>query len=405
MSSYWILVAAILLLISGPLNSLPLLLVSVLLFILAGVSRLWAHYSLTRLDCEFALSSSRAFTGDAIELAVRVTNWKGLPLPWVSVLQEIPREVTVLEEASRRGPHPGRATIRSDFSLGWYHRITRKYTLRCDRRGYFNLGPSTVRSGDLFGLYTQLTEIEPHGDLTIYPRILPVIYSGVLSREPHGRIRAKWHPLIDTTRPMGTRDYLADDDLRYIHWKASARLGRLQTRVYDVSATPSFVIFLDVRTVPRPRYDARVDLLELGVLTATALANDTLEHRLSTGVYANGPSRFNSGLIQVPPSQHPEQLPRILEAMADVGPFEATPISRLLRTHGRGLRWGTAVLVVTAVPDEPTTRILAHLQSTGHSVGLVQIGASYGATVASGLPIYSVSNEVNWAELEAITIH
>ena len=404
MGSYWLLIAAVLLLVSGPLNSLPLLLISVLLFMLAGVSRLWARYSLTRLDCEFALSSSRVFTGDAIELAVRVTNWKGLPLPWVSVLQEIPREVTVVEEVGRRSLDPERATIRSDFSLGWYHRITRKYTLRCDRRGHFTLGPSTIRSGDLFGLYTQLAEIEPHGDLTIYPRVLPVNYSRALSREPHGSIRAKRHPLIDTTRPMGTREYLAGDDLRHIHWKASARLGRLQTRVYDVSATPSFVIFLDVRTVPRPRYDARIDLLELGVLTTTALANDALEHRLSTGVYVNSTSRINSGLIQVPPSQHPDQLSRILEAMAEVGPFETTSISRLLRTQGRGLRWGTAVLLVTAVPDEPTTRILAHLQSAGHSVGLVQIGASNGATFASGLPIYSVSDEVDWAELQAVTI-
>ena len=404
MGSYWILIAAVLLLVSGPLNSLPLLLISVLLFMLAGVSRLWARYSLTRLDCEFALSSSRVFTGDAIELAVRVTNWKGLPLPWVSVLQEIPREVTVVEEVGRRSLDPERATIRSDFSLGWYHRITRKYTLRCDRRGHFTLGPSTIRSGDLFGLYTQLAEIEPHGDLTIYPRVLPVNYSRALSREPHGSIRAKRHPLIDTTRPMGTREYLAGDDLRHIHWKASARLGRLQTRVYDVSAIPSFVIFLDVRTVPRPRYDARIDLLELGVLTTTALAKDALEHRLSTGVYVNSTSRINSGLIQVPPSQHPDQLSRILEAMAEVGPFETTPISRLLRMQGRGLRWGTAVLLVTAVPDEPTTRILAHLQSAGHSVGLVQIGASNGATFASGLPIYSVSDEVDWAELQAVTI-
>ena len=123
MRSYWILIAAVLLLVSGPLNSLPLLLISVLLFMLAGVSRLWARYSLTRLDCEFALSSSRVFTGDAIELAVRVTNWKGLPLPWVSVLQEIPREVTVVEEVGRRSLDPERATIRSDFSLAARPRI------------------------------------------------------------------------------------------------------------------------------------------------------------------------------------------------------------------------------------------------------------------------------------------
>ena len=136
------------------------------------------------------------------------------------------------------------------------------------------------------------------------------------------------------------------------------------------------------------RYDARIDLLELGVLTATALANDALEHRFSTGVYINSTSRFNSGLIQVPPSQHPDQLSQILEAMAAVRPFEAAPISRLLKTQARGLRWGSAVLVVTAVPDEATTRILAHLQSAGHSVGLVRIGASHGATFVSGLPIH-----------------
>ena len=404
MGRFWIFIAAVLFLISGPLHSLPLLMVSTLLLLLAGVSRLWARYSLFRLEHTRTLSSYRAFPGEEVEVVVQLTNQKALPLPWVQVDDELPQEITLHHGTIVPAIDSTRWILRNLVSLGWYHRITRRYTLHCGQRGHFHLGPTVVRSGDLFGLFSREQRIERDGYLTVYPRVLPVVHDGLLSKEPYGSIRTRRSILDDITRLMGTREYVVGDSLRHIHWKATARLGRLQTRIYDASTTPNYVIFLDVRTVPTAMYGTRSHLLELAVLTATALANHALERGYTVGVYVNETARLSSRLLQVAPAQRPEQLTRILEVLAQVHPGESIPLWRLLTEQSRNLPWGTTLLVIGAVPDEPTLETLARLQKAGRSVALLKIGEPPGDLRVPRVPIHWVSDEEDWRELEAITI-
>ncbi len=404
MGSFWTFVAVLLFFISGLLGSLPLLLVSILLLLLAGVSRLWARYSLSRFEFTHALSSYRVFSGDEVELVLQMTNRKALPLSWVEVSDELPQEMTLLQGITTPASDAPRVVLKNFLSLGWHHRVTRRYTLRCARRGHFFLGPTTVRSGDLFGLFTRELHIGRDHSVTVYPRILPVVHAGIDSQAPYGSIRTRRHILQDITRPMGTREYVAGDSLRHIHWKSTARLGRLQTRIYDASTTPNYIIFLDVRTVPPAMFGTRSHLLELGVLITTALANNALEQGHNVGVYVNQNARLSSRFLQVSPSQHPEQLTRILEVMAQVHLTESIPLSHLLWEQSRNLPWGATLLVVAAVPDEATVEALARLKAPGRAVALVKVGGSREGLRVRGISTYLVSDETDWRELEAITI-
>ena len=404
MGLFWIYIAVILFIVSGPLRSVPLLLVATTVLLLAGVSRLWARYCLTRLDYVRGINPDRVFPGDEVELVLQLTNRKALPLPWVQVDEELPDEVTLLGGRTEVASSPSRMVLKNLFSLGWYHRITRRYVLCCPQRGHFPIGPALVRSGDFFGLFNREISHQRDCYLTVYPRVLPVVYSRVLSRESYGTIRAHRNILEDTTRPMGIREYIAGDSLKHIHWKASARIGRLQTRIYEASTTPNYVIFLDVRTTPPAMYGTRVHLLELGVLTVTALANDALEHGYTTGVYVNQTARYSSRLLQVPPSQHPEQLVRILETMAQVHPSESIPMPRLIGERSRNLPWGATVLLIAAVPDHASIEALTRMRSTGRSAALVQVGGVRDDLQLYGVPAAMVSDEDDWRKLEEITL-
>ena len=46
----------------------------------------------------------------------------------------------------------------------------------------------------------------------------------------------------------GVREYRFGDSLKRIHWKSTARLGRLQTKVYEPTTTVDISLCLDVRT-------------------------------------------------------------------------------------------------------------------------------------------------------------
>ena len=404
MGNFWVFVAVLLVLLGFPLGSVAMLLAGALVLVLAVVSKSWARYSLSRVEYSHSLSSHRAFAGEEVQLVTQLTNRKFLPMPWVQVNDELPREVTPLQGRTITAPDMVRITLTNLLSMGWYHRITRKYTLRCEHRGHFYIGPTRIRSGDLFGMFTREMHIERDQTLTVYPKVLPLVSSRLPSHEPYGDIRIRRSLIHDPTRPVGSREYVVGDSLRHIHWKSTARTGILQTRVFDASTTSNFVLFFGVRTVEHPLQGSRPQLLELGVLTTTALANYALERGHPVGVYVNQNVPFTSHLMQAHPASHPEQLTRILEVMAKVHPEESIPLSGLVPERTRNLPWGTTIVVVTAVADDATLTALTRLRRSGWGVSLVQIGGGRTGSELSRIPTYGVSAAVDWRELQDIAL-
>jgi uncharacterized protein (DUF58 family) len=50
-------------------------------------------------------------------------------------------------------------------------------------------------------------------------------------------------PLEDPLRTIDIRDYQPEDDLRHIHWKATARRAQLQVRAFEPAETLTLVFF------------------------------------------------------------------------------------------------------------------------------------------------------------------
>ncbi|MDO8751545.1 MAG: DUF58 domain-containing protein [Dehalococcoidia bacterium] len=404
MGKFWLFAAVVMVLAGAPLGSAPLLMAGSLILVLAAVSNLWTKYSLARVEYHHSLSSYRAFTGEELIFSTRLTNRKFLPLPWVQVNDEIPKEVRPVQGRTSPAPHPGRVGITSLLSMGWYHQVTRTYTLRCEHRGIFYLGPVRIRSGDLFGMSSTEMRMERDLLLTVYPRVLPLVDSRLPFWEPYGNVRVRRTLFDDVTRPVGSRDYVVGDSLRYVHWKSTARLGRLQTRLFDASTTANFVLFFGVRTMEHPLQGTIPQLLEMGVLTTVALANYALEKGYPVGVYVNQTSRLTSHFLEVQPARHSEQLTRILEVMAQVHPEDSIPLASLILEQSRNLPWGTTIMVVTAIPDAATLNVLGRLRRAGWGVSLVHIGGPAG-NVAGGIPTYAVSGAVDWQHVQEVTLH
>lgn len=404
MGSFWVTSAVVMLLIGAALNSAPLLLIAALVVVLSLTSKRWADYCLTNVEYVHWLDSNRVFVGEDVQLITQITNRKFLPLPWVQVYDELPQSVKPLNGYTAPAPDPTRISLISYLSMKWYHQIRREYTLRCLHRGHFTLGPVRIRSGDLFGMFTRETRISSDQSLTVYPTILPVVFSDIPSKDPYGNVRIRRALLDDMTRPVGSRNYYAGDDLRRIHWKATARVGQLQTKVFDYSTSMKFVIFFSVRTIEPPLQGSRPHLLELGVLTVTALANYALEKGLQVGVYVNQTSHDTARSMRVPPGRHTGQLTRILEIMAQVHAGESIALDQLVIEQSRVLPWDTTIVVVAAIPDEAIMSTLTRLRRAGRDAVLIHIGGERTASVELGGKRLTVAETMDWESLEKIII-
>ncbi len=404
MGGFWIFAAITLVVVSVPLDSSPLLLTGTLVLLLTLLSRWWARYSLAKVEYRHWLSTYRIFVGEDVQLTVQLTNQKFLPLPWVQVTGELPRDVAPIRGRLSAAPDQSRGILSSLLSMSWYHRTSRHYTLRGRHRGHYFIGPVRIRSGDLFGMFTSEINIERDQYVSVYPPVLPLTSTQLPTGEPYGSIRARRTLVDDITRPMGSREYAVGDTLRHIHWKATAHTGSLQTKVFDASTTANFVLMMGVRTVEPPLQGSIPHLLELGVLTTTALTNYALEQGYNVGVYVNQTGRLTSQLMKVPPARDDQQLIRVLDVMAQVHPGESIPLADLILEESRRLPQGTTMAVVTALPDEDTLSTLSRLQRTGRSVALVLLGGTRSNNTNSPLPTYIVPETMEWESLEEILI-
>jgi uncharacterized protein (DUF58 family) len=120
------------------------------------------------------------------------------------------------------------------------------YQLPTGRRGVITVGPMVLRRADPFGLVSTSRDYGIVRTLWVHPRVHPVrpLPSGV-SRDLEG-------PTSDTAPQGGMafhtlREYVRGDDLRHIHWRSTARFGRLMVRHMVDSSHPVNTVLLDTR--------------------------------------------------------------------------------------------------------------------------------------------------------------
>ena len=400
---YWLFIAVLILIISLALSQVPLALIALLFLLAGGASRLWNRYCLHRVEYRRRLSSYQVFFGEEITLEIEVANRKPLPLPWVQIEDELSDRITLLKGNTFIAPDE-RVILSNIFPINWYHRVKRRFPIKCTHRGCFSFGPTRIRSGDLFGFFRRYTDIPERDYLLVYPRLVPLEELGIPSQQLFGDIRLRSHLFQDPVLTAGVRDYQSGDSLKRIHWKSSARLGKLQTRVFEPTTTVDLSIFLDVRTLKAPYWGSVFQLQELGIITAAAISQEALKEGFRVGLHVNQITRFSEGMVRVPHSRHPDQLTRILESLAQLHQVETTAISKFIRQEVRNLPWGSTLVVITAQANEETIATLLDLKRVGRSVALIKIGSKDLQTDTGTLPVYQIQDDIAWDVLEEINM-
>ena len=399
----WLLIAVLLLVGAVVLRQVPLLLVALLFFLASGIARIWARYALERVEYSRRLSAGRVFWGETVTLEIRVANRKLLPLPWVRVEDEMPQELTFPNKLSP-SYKPARLVLTNVLSLGWYRQLTRRFSVRCLRRGFFTFGPATIRSGDLFGFFQNEVASDKLDHLLVYPRIVPLEDLGIPSRDPFGDLRLRRHLFEDPMRVMSTREYAYGDPLKRIHWKATARVGRLQSRVHEATTTVDIALFLDARTVRPPFWGIQEQLLETAIIAAASVSDYGAREGHRIGLYVNETYRHTDRLIKLPPSDGPAQLQRVLEALAHIQGLPFYSLEDVLNREGRDISWGSTLAVITAIPTEALLSSLIRFRRAGRHVALLVVGAETPQASLDGLPVYHISDQVYWRELASVRI-
>jgi uncharacterized protein (DUF58 family) len=239
----------------------------------------------------------------------------------------------------------------ADLSLAPLHPggiLRAAYRLPTERRGMVQIGPLDIVVGDPFGLTSVRIRSAGLAELTIYPRIDRI--AGLPETAGHDPDASQESPTSlgrSGEEFFALRPFQIGDELRKVHWAATARLDELQVRQTELPWQGRATVLLDLRgdVHSEPSLDIAVSAVA-SIITATRRSGDLVRLVATDGTdsgFLPGNAAYSA----------------ILEYLATVPRGPAANISRLIDSLSRSSHGGALVVVSGALGEHDATRIEA----------------------------------------------
>ena len=292
------------------------------------LAAVWASTLRRGLRLERRVHLAWARVGDSVPEELILVNRGWLPAVWVEVLDgsderaDPVRLVTDVETHASRRRHP-------------------LHLFR--RRGLYTLGPTRLRTGDPFGIYS-LTLSDAHtSTVLVTPPQLPLERLAIAPGGWGGDRPQRRRTLEREISDAGVRPYQPGDSLRRIHWRATAHSDGLVVRQLESAASSDWWIFVDLEAGAQAG-SGPDSTLELSLVLAASLAARARRERRRVGLALSGP-----GLVWLEPRSDPAHHWQLLRALAAAAPGDR-PLAHLLEL-GRPVQ--AASLIVISPSDDP----------------------------------------------------
>ena len=422
----WLVSAALILLLSliFDLGLLAYAMYALLGILLASrfLTKNWAESLTADREC----NRLTADVGDAVAVVVNVHNRGKLPIPWCLVEDLLPRRALIHNPPNLAVE--GRRVRLAMFKAGANQMLT--YQLRCNRRGYYQLGPLVLETGDLFGLHRRYrVATKPHF-LLVLPQVIPLEGYDVSSKRPIGEVKMTYRLFEDPTRIAGVRRYEAGDPFNRVNWRATARTGILHSKVYEPSTVAGATILLEYHRASHAKQHEPMRS-ELAVTTAASIANAVYEMGQQIGLITNGRDaadrirqegwdydirsreaaqksasmRDASDRLQpvvVETRRGAVQLMQIFEALARVELTDGLTLQQLVAETASDLPRDATVIAILPKATAETAITLGSLKRQGYAVTAVlnlydeyDFAQAAGPLIAEGIDVQHLKDEAS----------
>ncbi len=289
------------------------------------VSYFWARSLAQYVRLRREMRFGWAQVGDRLEERFTLDNQGWAPAVWVEIIDHS----TLPDQRANRVTGVG-----SNSQTQWYtHGL-------CSRRGLFTLGPTSLHTGDPFGIYTVKLHDPATRSLMVMPPIVPLPSIEVAPGGRSGEGRPRPDAPERTVSSGSVREYLPGDSMRWIHWRTTARRQKPFVRIFDGTPAGDWRIILDMdkNVQVGEGWDSTE---EFGVILAASLADFGLRLRRAVGLIAN-----SNETVWLPPAEGENQRWEILRALALVDRSDRSLVD-LLRRVEPSISSHTSIVLIT----------------------------------------------------------
>lgn len=307
----------------------------------------WAALSLRGLQVKRTARFLRGQLGQVFEERFDIHNPTRWPRLWLEVKDE--------------SPLPGTQASQVFTQIAGREGRTYIARTRLIRRGVYPLGPTVIKSGDLFGLFPQQRTLPAEQAVLVYPMLVDIgAFASPTGLMPGGDALRRRTPQV-TPNASGIRDYVPGDTLNRIHWPTTARRDQLMVKEFELDPQAEVWIFLDAEknrhhALPwTPKEDARLlwdqaqrielppSTEEYAASVAASLGRYFLRGKRAVGLVSHGQTP-----ILLPSDRGGRQLMKILESLALWKADGDLPLIGLIEAQAQNIPRGSTILLVTA---------------------------------------------------------
>jgi uncharacterized protein (DUF58 family) len=358
--------------------------------------------------------------GESIESRIVLRNRKPLPALWLFWRDEVEPGLDVEGAAS------GFETLGSEGIL------RSACVLHTTRRGLFRIGPAVIEASDPFGLVRRFWVDPEVRFITVLPRVVPLGQGQPLGHRPVHEVPRRRSLFEDPSRFLGLRDHQPGDSLRRIHWRATARSGRLQVKLYEPAVLQGVLLAVEMGKAAWPitagvgKDEVSDPTLELAVTAAASIADLVLGGGQSVALLSNGgdaaeryPADWTGGSfrrledaledlgtrrrisafrpVELAPGRGPRQREQLGSALARLALAPGLSLPELLDSELPRLPRSLVVLVITPNLGSGLGAVLSGLRRSGFEAGVVWIQRpgqeADAADLPPSVPIYPVRDD------------
>lgn len=348
--------------VAGVLRAQHLYYMAAILLTLPGISYLLGWNALRGLEFARRLPPT-AWEGEEGHLTYEVRNRSPLARFFLTIQEPLPNWIVPLQNTPPL------------FNVG-AQEITRvDHAVTFQKRGVYQVKAFNVTAMDPLGVFAFTRHVPCDEELVVYPAARALSEFSVTGSERNG-----WNEFTasafqgSSVDPDGVRAYVPGDSLRRVHWRQTARTGRLSVIEFEETQSVNLTVALDLMRGSDVG-SGHETTLEYGIRLAASLVQQALHVGANVRLWLpptediEMPHLFEASLS----GRGREHLMAIFDTLARAAATATQPIAGVLADRAEALNRSTTLLVITAHSDPALGTLLADLAAQNLNVAVVYV--------------------------------
>lgn len=319
---------------------------------------MFSNYYVTKnLSGTFWCNKYQVIRGEKLIVEYKINNGGILPIPYAEIQSNIDKRLTLNDEGSQM------------FFINPLNYISIEKEFQSMHRGKYDIGKVLVNMEDIFALTSSKVIIEDPLNIVVYPKVYNIKNINLLGKEFFGTSKTIEKHNEDYSNIKNLREYNRGDSLKRIHWKTTARKGKIFVKNYNTSANLNVKLFMDFQKDKYKDLDESIEdkIVELTVSIIYFTLYRNIETELITYSHKKVHIKRNNICF----------FNNFLDAMVTIRPKSNMNLSDMIFEEVSVSSVGMTVLIVTVDLDKYLINCIYSIRKRGINVTLFIIKTNF----------------------------